>query len=312
MPILPVAFTGFLALFGIVGRNYVVPEAHVVPVRSAEGHRRLIWPGPNNLGAGEQPGEPIDTRPQEVVLDVPNVVLHNGLPGTVNLRYTLRLLPKEMNPTALYWGAAQRKTVQVQILRDSLQHAIAELPRPIVLEDPDCISLGMILSPFVGASFDALSRKTQERGRKHLAEQAMHMLVNTLMIESVSLSPALVEAYHDFRRANFDSAAGYVFMRRVQVIVPTMADSCVIRLQSAICKDAPGMRDILHEGKFSPPAFAGVANVMVKVTTGQDPNHPSVPYEPQVATVTVGHQPAATTEQEYPLTPEVMASLKAL
>ena len=250
MPIIPIAFTGFLALFGIVGRTYVVPDNHVVPVRSAESHRRLIWPGPNTLGAGEEAGEPIDTRPQEVVLDVPNVVLHNGLPVTVNLRYTLRLLPKEMDPKALYWAAAQRETVQVQILRDSLQHAIAEIPRPIVLEDPDCISLGMILSPFVGASFDALSRKTQERGRKHLAEQAMHMLVKTLVIESVSLSPALVEAYHDFRRANFDSAAGYVFMQRLQAIAPTMADTCVIRLRSAICNDVPAIRDILHEGKL--------------------------------------------------------------
>ena len=109
----------------------------------------------------------------------------------------------------------------------------------------------------------------------------MQMLVKTLTIESVSLPLALVDAYHDFQRVDFDSAAGFVFMPRLLKIAPDMSDSCVMRVQSAICNDVPGIRDILHEGGFCPAAFAKVADVMVKVPTGQALIHPAATREPR-------------------------------
>ncbi|MDQ3248864.1 MAG: SPFH domain-containing protein [Chloroflexota bacterium] len=301
-----------------------VPEGYVAVTQWMDRYRRsvaqpyLLWPF-------EEEVIQILVRQREVTTEVPAVFTHGGMPVTVVLRYALSIDLAKMHRDELYYSEAERKEQEVKILKNILQAAVQQAPRPkpvapgLPTKDQNRVDLEMFFSPFLGDSFFQLRDQVQTEARLRLAEHGLIVTQDPMVINRLILPPDLVQSYTELLVHNFDSTMLYDAIKRVKAAAPDMSDSTLTQLVNVFQNPSADMRSIFTNGSLAPEMYIQDRDTFLRPQATPNPAaHIQTP--PRSAPSPVEHSPTQVSTEavgngqpsNLPLRREDMAMLKAL
>jgi hypothetical protein len=195
-------------------------------------------------------------RQREARAVVPNVFTEGGLPVDVNLRYSFSLDPSCMHRDEIHYNDEERneqlRTLLKRVFQD-LMYQLAQMPAPTasVGDDPDRVNIARLFSPFAGSKARALQTSLEPAVREALLTHGIIVTAAPVLINSLTLPPAVSAAYMDLFHADFDSTARADFVRRMRNAAPGMTEGGLVQLLNIIQNPSASIQSIFSGGALS-------------------------------------------------------------
>ena len=244
------------AAFIVVSRFRTVPEGHVAIVHRFDKYERTVPPGLYMLRPMEEEVARLYIRQREARAVVPNVFTEGGLPVDVNLRYSYSLDPSCMHRDEIHYSDEERseqlRTLLKRVFQD-LMYQLAEMPAPSDLQgdDPDRVNVTRLFSPFAGSKARVLQTSLEPAVRAALFPHGIVVTAAPVLINGLTLPPAISAAYMDLLHADFDSTARADFIRRMRKAAPGMTEGGLVQLLNIIQNPSASIQSIFSGGTLS-------------------------------------------------------------
>ncbi|MFN8465700.1 MAG: SPFH domain-containing protein [Caldilineaceae bacterium] len=291
-------------VFMVATRVRTVPEGHVAIVHRFDKYERTVPPGLYLLRPMEEEVARLYIRQREARAVVPNVFTEGGLPVDVNLRYSYSLDPSRMHRDEIHYDDEERneqlRTLLKRVFQD-LMYQLGQMPAPSVSagDDPDRVNVTRLFSPFAGSKARALQTSLEPAVRGALLPHGIIVTDAPVLINGLTLPPAISTAYMDLFHADFDSTARADFVRRMRKAAPGMTEGGLVQLLNIIQNPSASIQSIFSGGTLSYEVL----------TQGNQENTLRTVHQPAAnigPTATTAHQPGAST----PLEPEKQVTAK--
>ena len=242
--------------FIVVTRFRTVPEGHVAIVHRFDKYARTVPPGLYMLRPMEEEVARLYVRQREARAVVPNVFTEGGLPVDVNLRYSYSLDPSRMHRDEIHYNDEERdeqlRTLLKRVFQD-LMYQLGQMPAPSPTfgDDPDRVNVTRLFSPFAGSKARALQTSLEPAVRATLLPHGIIVTDAPVLINGLTLPPAISAAYMDLLHADFDSTARADFVRRMRKAAPGMTEGGLVQLLNIIQNPSASIQSIFSGGTLS-------------------------------------------------------------
>ena len=242
--------------FMVVTRVRTVPEGYVAIVHRFDKYERTVPPGLYLLRPMEEEVARLYIRQREARAVVPNVFTEGGLPVDVNLRYSYSLDPGRMHRDEIHYNDEERneqlRTLLKRVFQDLL-YQLGQMPAPRAHpgDDPDRVNITQLFSPFAGSKARVLQTSLEPAVREALRPHGIIVTAAPVLINGLTLPPAISAAYMDLFHADFDSTARADFVRRMRKAAPGMTEGGLVQLLNIIQNPSASIQSIFSGGTLS-------------------------------------------------------------
>jgi hypothetical protein len=240
----------------VVTRFRTVPEGHIAIVHRFDKYERTVPPGLYMLRPMEEEVARLYIRQREARAVVPNVFTEGGLPVDVNLRYSYSLDPGRMHRDEIHYNDEERseqlRTLLKRVFQD-LMYQLAQMPVPAdpLGDDLDRVNVTRLFSPFAGSKARTLQTTLEPAVREALLPHGIIVTEAPVLINGLTLPPAISSAYMDLLHADFDSTARADFIRRMRKAAPGMTEGGLVQLLNIIQNPSAAIQSIFSGGTLS-------------------------------------------------------------